>query len=61
MTPSTGSRTDDSVSITSVIRSAHTVARGSIINMASVCGSLKGLPNIAMKVAIITDITICMT
>ena len=40
-----GGRTDGSVSSTSVIRSAHTAARGTIINT---------------NVAIITDIRICM-
>ena len=44
MTGSAGGTTDDSVSSTSAIRSAHTEARGTIISM---------------KVAIITDIRIC--
>ena len=45
VTGSAGGTTDESVSSTSVIRSAHTEARGTIISM---------------NIAIITDITICM-
>ena len=45
VTGSAGGTTDDSVSRTSVIRSAHTAARGTIISM---------------NIAIITDITICI-
>ena len=45
MTGSAGGTTDVSVSSTSPMRSAHTEARGTMISM---------------KVAIITDIRICM-
>ena len=45
MTGRTGGATEDSVSSTSTIRSAHTAARGTMI---------------AMKVAIMTAIRICI-
>ena len=45
VTGSAGGTTDDSVSSTSVMRSAQTAARGTIISM---------------NIAIITDMTICI-
>jgi hypothetical protein len=45
VTGSAGGTTDDSVSRTSVMRSAQTAARGTIISM---------------NIAIITDMTICI-
>ena len=45
MTGSVGGTTEESVSSTSVMRSAQTAARGTIISM---------------NIAIITDITICI-